>query len=161
MGRQPGISLTTRVLLILQNAVAGLSASVQAPFRQTKLTHFQPRTSSVFFKLIVRPFKPAKHLPSSTTQIHLGLVNLLQNLVKNVISLERKPGKLEESFWTLQDMWDRKFASLLGRDYDPAWKTDFSFDELFQQNGTRGGPSLPSNGSPTTQPTALPTLTCL
>ena len=67
-----------------------------------------PDFAGSFYNLIGRPFKSSKHLPSSTTQTHLGLVILLQNFVNNEISLEPKPGKLEEISKTLKSTRDRR-----------------------------------------------------
>ena len=48
------------------------------------------------YTLVGRPFKKEKHLPRSATQLHLGLNNEFKQLKQNEISLEPKPGKLQE-----------------------------------------------------------------
>ena len=55
-----------------------------------------PEFMGADYKLVGRPFKPSKHLPPRSRQVHLGLVNALELVFENVISLEAKEGKLDE-----------------------------------------------------------------
>ena len=48
------------------------------------------------YKLVGRPFKPVKHQPANERQVHLGLLNVFEDMDKQKIWLEAKPGKLEE-----------------------------------------------------------------
>ena len=47
------------------------------------------------YDLIGRPFKPSKHLPSAVRQVHLGLLNVLEDFHKNELRLEPKEGKIQ------------------------------------------------------------------
>ena len=53
------------------------------------------------YPLVGRPFKKEKHLPPSSTQVHLGLKNEFKHFQQNEILLEPKPGKLQEILETL------------------------------------------------------------
>ena len=48
------------------------------------------------YSKVGRPFKPSKHLAPDSTQIHLGLTNMLGLFHENTVSLSPKPGKFEE-----------------------------------------------------------------
>ena len=62
-------------------ALPGLSASEWVDFVYT---------------LVGRPFKKEKHLPPQATQLHLGLKNEFKHFQQNEVSLEPKPGKLQD-----------------------------------------------------------------
>ena len=60
------------------------------------------------YSKVGRPFKPSKHLPANSTQIHFGLHNMSGLFRENTVSPVPKPGKLEELHAFLKEMRGRK-----------------------------------------------------
>jgi len=60
------------------------------------------------YTLVGRPFKKEKHLPPQETESHLGLKNEFKNFQQNEVSLEPKPGKLQELLDILKEFRNRE-----------------------------------------------------
>ena len=56
------------------------------------------------YSLVGRPFKKEKRLPPWKTQVHLGLQNEFKYFQANIVSLEQKPGKMEDIHSALIDI---------------------------------------------------------
>ena len=56
------------------------------------------------YSLVGRPFRKEKRLPPSKTQVRLGLQNEFKDFQANIVSLEPKPGKLEDIHSALIDI---------------------------------------------------------
>ena len=93
----------------------------------------------IIYSKVGRPFKPSKHLAPDSTQIHLGLSNMLGLFHENTVSLSPKPGKLEALHSSLLEIRTRQYQkATLGEIMVLAGKLIFLLMSCFNKMA-RGG----------------------